>query len=90
MEGRPSWEHPEYVVTVQMNDGETHTEKARVPFIAPIRVVTKGELVQKYHDCAGLVVSEDDVKKSLEILEDLEHLSDINLLSEIIGKGHRA
>ena len=87
MEGQPSWEPPEYVVTVKMDNGETYSERANAPFIAPIRIATREELAEKYRDCASLVLSASDVETSLELIENLENLTDIIQLTEIIIKG---
>ncbi|MFC1958317.1 MmgE/PrpD family protein [Chloroflexota bacterium] len=89
MEGRPTWEPPEYEVTVKMDDGQTYSERARVPSIAPIQIATREELAEKYRDCAGLVVSASNVEASLELLENLEELPEITGLADIIiqGKG---
>ncbi|MFH1381539.1 MAG: MmgE/PrpD family protein [Chloroflexota bacterium] len=86
MEGKPSWQVPEYVVSVKMENGKTYSEKARVPFIAPIQIATQQEMADKYHDCASLVLSSDDVTASLNILETLEKTPDISRLTGIIGK----
>ena len=86
-EGHPSWEPPEYVVTVKMDNGETYTGQANTPFIAPIRIATREELAEKYRDCASLVLSASDVEASLELLENLEELQDITRLAEIIIQG---
>jgi len=86
MEGQPSWEPPEYVVTVRMDSGESYSERAKAPFIAPIRIATREELAEKYRDCAGLVLSGSDVEASLKLIEDLENLPDVIQLAEIIIK----
>ncbi|MFC1933266.1 MmgE/PrpD family protein [Chloroflexota bacterium] len=87
MEGRPSWELPDYVVTVKMDNGETYSEQAKAPFIAPIRIATWEELREKYQDCASLILSDNNVETSLELLENLEELQDITCLAEIIIQG---
>ncbi len=87
MEGRPSWEPPEYVVTVKMVSGETYSEQAKAPFIAPVRIPTWEELTGKYRDCAGLVLSASQIEASLKLLENLEKLEDISSLADIIIQG---
>ncbi|MFC1864321.1 MmgE/PrpD family protein [Chloroflexota bacterium] len=87
MEGRPSWEPPEYEVTVKMDNGEIYSERARVPSIAPIQIATTEELAEKYHDCASLVLSASNVEASLELLGSLEELPNITRLAEIIIQG---
>ena len=86
MEGHPSWEQPEYVVTVKTEGGKTYSEQAKASFIAPVSIPTGEELAEKYRNCAGLVLSAKDVEESLELLENLEQLSDITRLAEIIIK----
>ena len=87
MEGRPSWETQEYVVTVKMNNGESYSQETLAPLSAINRQVTRQELLDKYRDCASLLLPEADVEASLELLENLEKLPDITRLNEIIIQG---
>lgn len=84
MEGRPSFESPEYTVTVKLANGETYSGKANAPHIAPVKIPTRQELVAKYRDCASLVLSASDVETSLKLLENLEDAKDITRLAELI------
>ena len=84
MEGRPSWEIPQYVVTVKMDNGETYSQEAAAPLSAIHRSVTRQELVNKYRDCAILVLPTAAIEASLELLENLEELPDMTQLVEII------
>jgi len=86
MEGKPSWEPPEYMVTVRMEKGETYSERAKAPFIAPVRMATGEELAEKYCNCARLVLSAGDIEASLKLIENVEKLADIVPLAEIIVK----
>ena len=89
MEGRPSWEPPEYAVTVKMVNGQTYSEKAGVPFIAPVKAPTWEELTGKYRDCATLVLSTSQIETSLQLFADLDRLEDITCLADITIKGER-
>ena len=86
LEGQPSWEPPEYIVTIKMDNGEIYSERARTPFIAPVQIAAAEDLAKKYRDCAGLVLSERDVEVSLNLIKNLENLTDIIQLTEIIVK----
>jgi len=84
MKEKPSWEPPEYVVTIKMYDGKTYSEQAKAPFIAPVQILTREKLAEKYRNCASLVLSSSNVEESLQLLENLEKLKDISRLSEIL------
>jgi 2-methylcitrate dehydratase PrpD len=83
LEGHSSWESLQYVVTVKMSNGESYSQEAIAPISADQRSVTREELFEKYRDCAGLVLPAHDVEESIELLENLEELSDISRLAEI-------
>jgi 2-methylcitrate dehydratase PrpD len=86
LEGKPSWEPPEYVVTVKMVDGQSYSEEIKAPFIAPVRIPTWQEMSGKYRDCASLLLSEQDVENSLQLLNDVDKLKNISPLADIIIK----
>ncbi len=69
-----------------MANGQIYSERAKVPFIAPVQIAAAEDLAKKYRDCAGLVLSERDVEVSLNLIKNLENLTDIIQLTEIIVK----
>ena len=49
--------------------------------------LSRDELLEKYRDCASLVLEKKDVERSIELIENLDQLSDIKELMDIvIGK----
>jgi 2-methylcitrate dehydratase PrpD len=73
-------------VTIRTTDGREVSLKADAPKGSPTSPPTYDELVSKYRDCAQLVLSPEDVERSLQLMENLEGLKDLTELMEIVVK----
>jgi len=52
----------------------------------PENPLSRDELAGKYKDCAGIILSSEDVERSLEMIENLEGLKDIAELMNVLSK----
>ena len=74
------------VLTLRLKGGKTYSHrvnKARGTKEVPLSME---ELIAKYRDCAELVLSEKKIKKSIELIENLEGLGDINELMGVLSR----
>jgi 2-methylcitrate dehydratase PrpD len=78
---------PEYatVVAVTLADGSSYERRVDLAKGKTSRPLSREELVAKYRDCAGRVLSPAAVDASLELLWDLERLDDVSRLVETVG-----
>jgi 2-methylcitrate dehydratase PrpD len=75
------WEKIRSTVEVDLKDGSTLVQKADERYRGgPDLPFTREELFEKFSDCASLVLSEAQVKKVFEKVENLDACSDINEL----------
>ena len=51
--------------------------------------LTREEVLQKYKDCAGRVLSSPQIAQSIDIIDSLEKLDDIGTLTEVLGQKAR-
>ena len=72
------------IVTVYLKDGKRYQKRVDKAEGTPDVPITWEELLAKYRGCAQLVLSEDKIKRSIELLEHFEALKDINELTSII------
>ncbi|MFH1381537.1 MAG: MmgE/PrpD family protein [Chloroflexota bacterium] len=74
------------IVRVKLRNGREYSlgiEKARGSYELPL---TDEEIIAKYRDCAGLVLTRDRAEQALKMVLRLEYLKNINELMVIIGK----
>ncbi len=73
------------IVKVRLRDGTEYSlaiDKARGDCEAPL---TEEEIISKYRDCAGIVLSEDKVEQTLELMLNLEQLRQISELMDMVS-----
>ena len=76
---------PQDVVTLRLKDGREYSlgvERARGATEVPL---TDEEIAAKYRDCAGLVLAEDKVEKTLDLMLNLEQLGQVSELMKMVG-----
>ena len=71
-------------MTIELRDGRTITTRVDHHRGAPQRPLTRDELVQKYHDCATMVLDSARAEQAREMIENLEQVSDIAQLVELL------
>ena len=89
---RVKYAHPERmegqrmpeIVTVKLRDGRQYTHEVLVPKGAPANPLTEKELIEKYRDCAGIVLSPELIERSLELVSRLEEIEDITELTDLL------
>ena len=52
----------------------------------PVSPMTKEQFEGKYRDCASLVLKQNEMKNSLDLLNNLEKLDNLNRLMRIVSK----
>ena len=75
---------PPAPVTILRKDGRAFTHQATVLPGTPAMPFSKEEFYGKYEKCAGLSLSSEKVKSSLEMLQKFEDVADITELADII------
>ncbi len=79
------------VVTVQMKDGSQLTRRVDRIKGQPDNPLSTGELTAKYTDCAGLVLSGENVRRSAEMIMHLEEAPRVgDLLDLLVAAPERA
>ncbi len=77
---------PPQVVTVKLRDGKVYSHQ--VPFAKgePQNPMTSEEMIHKFRDCGGLVLSPVDMGRTVELVLNLESLLDITELMQFLSK----
>ena len=84
-EGQTSWAEPFNVVEIHMKDGRVLTEKAERDSVGALRGATFDAVREKYLDCAGLALSADNAKMTLQMMDKLEDLGPVGPLADLLG-----
>ncbi len=79
-------------VTVIMNNGDNFSEQVNTPLGGPNRPMSFEDCIRKFEDCvafAGDRIPQDNVKKAIEFIGDLEKVKDIQELIDLfaVSKG---
>ena len=73
-------------VTVRLKDGKEYSHEVNISKGLPQNPLTSDEFNGKYRDCASMVLSIEDVEKSLGILSNMLGLENIRQLMETVAK----
>lgn len=71
-------------VTVRLAGGQEYARRVDNPRGDPTDPLSWAELVDKYQDCAALVLDHPATEQSVRLLESIERLSNINQLMDIV------
>jgi len=71
-------------VNVLLNNGNKLSETITKPKGTPVTTLSEEELVEKYIECTKSVLSEQNIKKSIDILKNLEKIENIEELISVI------
>ena len=77
---------PPQIVTVKLQNGKAYSHQ--VPFAKgePQNPMTAEEIIHKFRDCAGIVLSSVDIDRIVELVMKLESLPDITPLMQLLSK----
>jgi 2-methylcitrate dehydratase PrpD len=67
-------------LTITLADGRRIFRQATTPRGDATRPLTAQEIQEKYERCAGLVLGPESVRRSLHLIESLEHVRDVRQL----------
>ncbi len=73
-------------VTVKMRDGNVYSKRIEIPKCAPENPLTPEELHSKFRDCTSLMLSTKDVEKMLDLVSNLDRLTDISELVQLLTR----
>ena len=76
---------PPQIVTVKLRDGKVYSHQVLFAKGEPRNPMTAEEIVKKFRDCAGLVLSPVDMDRIVDILLSLESLPDITGLMHLLS-----
>jgi 2-methylcitrate dehydratase len=76
------------IVTVKLRDGKIYSNQ--VPFARgePQNPMSSEEMIGKFRDCAGVVLSQADLERVLELVLNLENLKDIRELMDLVSRNN--
>jgi len=74
-------------VTIRLKDGRVYTKQVDNPKGSPMASLSREEVVAKYTDCARGVLSAEQIKRSTELVLNLEHLKNVRELMQIVTFG---
>lgn len=72
-------------VKVRLKNGKEYSHKVLIDKGSPQNPLSKEELSLKYRDCAGTVLSPQDIERSFELATNLEQVEDIAELVNIVN-----
>jgi 2-methylcitrate dehydratase PrpD len=75
-------------VTVKLADGKQYSQEIKISKGTPQRPLTSEEVTGKYRDCASMVLSKENVDKSLTVLSKLAEVKNIREIMETVTKKH--
>ena len=73
-------------VTAQLKDGRTVSEECRGFKGAAANPMSREERLEKVRDCVRRVLSEEDARRMVSLVEDLENVADISVLMQVMGQ----
>jgi 2-methylcitrate dehydratase PrpD len=79
------WEAVPDVVTVKLKDGRKFSHEVMYAKGWPQAPLTDEELLEKYRDCAGLVLGDREMEQSVKLMMSLGELKNINELMDILS-----
>ncbi|MFH1485034.1 MAG: MmgE/PrpD family protein [Chloroflexota bacterium] len=79
-----SYKGRKHPVTIKLKDGRTVTHTTDHVKGSPENPLARDELMAKYTDCAGTVLSAADIKKSAELVLKIDELKNISELMDIL------
>jgi 2-methylcitrate dehydratase PrpD len=71
-------------VVVRLNNGAEYAYRVDLPKGEPANPLTDEELLAKFADCAGLLLSQELIERVLDMLTGLESLGDISKLIDLL------
>jgi 2-methylcitrate dehydratase PrpD len=71
-------------VTVRLKDGKEYSKRVNFPKGHPDVPMGQEEMLAKYRDCAGLVMSKEAVNRSIEMIHNLEAIQDLRSLADLL------
>ena len=80
-EGKPSWMEGFHQVTIMLKSGQILSEQASRTRKGALRGVSFPEVINKFEDCASLVIAQEELPELTKLLMNLEDVSDINQLT---------
>ena len=73
-------------VTIKMSDNTEYFRETPMESGMPVSPMTKEQFEGKYRDCASLVLKQNEIEESLDLLNNLEKLDNLNRLMRIVSK----
>ena len=73
-------------VSATLNDGRTVSEECRGFKGSAVNPMNRDERMDKIWDCIGRAVPKQDAQQVIDLVEDLENVTDISVLMRIIGQ----
>ena len=73
-------------VSAALNDGRTVSEECRGFKGSAVNPMNRDERMDKIWDCIGRAVPKQDAQQVIDLVEDLENVTDISVLMRIIGQ----
>jgi 2-methylcitrate dehydratase PrpD len=77
---------PPQIVIVKLQNGNTYSYQAPFAKGEPRNPMSLEEIVDKFHDCAGRVLSRSDTDEAVDLILKLETLPDVTALMQILSK----
>ena len=79
------WEARPDVITVWLKDGRKYSHEVLFAKGWPQFPLTDEEILEKYRDCARLVLGDKEIEQSIKLMMNLGELKDINELMDILS-----
>ncbi len=87
VEGKDTDARP-HLVIVKLKNGKEYSHAVAMPKGSAKLPLTEEELLTKYRECAKVVLKDNEVERSIELLLKLEKLEDIKELMDIVVGAH--
>lgn len=84
VDGKDSQTRPD-VVVVKLKNGKEHSHKVALAKGHPLAPLKKEELLAKYRECARIVLKDEAIERSVEVINKLDQLTSLKELMEIMA-----
>ena len=71
-------------VTIHTSSGQSHSARVDILRGDPAQPLADEELLTKYHDCGERLLPPETIRRSSDLLLDLEHVADIGELMDLL------
>jgi len=74
------------LVDIELENGKTLSKKIENPKGSPQNPLSRDELVNKFRECSSVIFSEKEIRKLIEMIENLEYMKNLSELTRLLTR----